>query len=70
MHHFFTMELLDNWMIFDNTEYESILFVKNKCRRNIYLNKLFENITTLIIKESNEDFLYDPFYLTVKEAFA
>jgi predicted ABC-type ATPase len=38
---FFTMELLDKWMIFDNTEYEPILVAKKKCRRKFLFKQIF-----------------------------
>lgn len=58
-------------MIFNNTKDEPILVAKKiNDDGNIYLNDLFDQIMTSKIKEPKEDYLSDPFYKSVKEAFA
>jgi len=65
------IKLVDDWMIFDNSKDEPILIAKKiKGNEDIYLNNLFEDIMTSKIKEPKEDYLFDPFYKAVKEAFA
>ncbi len=65
------IKLADDWMIFDNTKDEPILVAKKiNDDGNIYLNDLFDQIMTSKIKEPKEDYLSDPFYKSVKEAFA
>jgi predicted ABC-type ATPase len=65
------IKLADDWMIFDNTKDEPILVAKKiNDDEDIYLNNLFDQIMTSKIKEPREDYLSDPFYKAVKEAFA